>query len=502
MTNRNRVHQNIVVAWCLIGWLSLPTLAWASSDSPGDQASAVAPAGDALREQLTRHLGRRRPDTPWQTEITGRPLSVSGELSLDLAHTAQPLPGGRNRQRDYLATWGLEVEGFYSLSDSVSLFAQWRLANDRQLHAPGLPQRWKQHAERGEMWLHGRDIAGSGLDVQWGRIKFEEERRWWWDQELDALRLYHEGDEFGFSVAAAREQGRNRSDHRGIDAGQKGVRRWLASASWKWHPEQSVGIFVLRHDDRSVTEVVGQMVPVVAQDASDARLTWIGASLRGEVDLRPAEAIAYWFDLARLSGREHALQYSALAAPGPAQQSVVTGLSTNQLRGWAVDAGLRWQMPLPLRPRLSLAHATTFGGARGGAAGGFRQTGLQSNQDDFGAEKEFARYGAALAPELSNLRITTIGIGLSMPQSSSLDLVYHRYRQVHAATELRGARIDANLTGQQTGVGSALDLVATFHPSQRMEVTATASTFRAGSAFGSLAGRRYHYAALAMRVSF
>ncbi len=496
------VIKGIALASCLVAWLLLPGLARASPDGNGDQPSTSAPVGETLREQLTRRLDRRRPETPWQTEIAGRPLTVSGELSLDRAHTAQPLPDSAGRQRGNLTTWGLEVGGFYSLNDSVSLFAQWRLASDLQPQPPGLRKRWKSHAERGEMWLHGRDIAGIGLDVQLGRIKFEEQRRWWWDQELDALRLYREGDESEFSIAAAREQGRTRSDQRGIDSGHAGVRRWLANASWKWHTDQSIGFFVLRHDDRSATEIVGQTVPVLAQDASDARLTWIGASVRGDVELRPAESFGYWLELARLSGREHSLQYSALAAPGSAPQSTVTGESTHQLRGWAVDAGLRWQMPLPAKPRLSLGHATTFGGARGRAADGFRQTGLQSNQDDFGAQKEFARYGAALAPELSNLRITTIGVGLSMPGESSLDLVYHRYRQVQAATELRGARIDASLTGLQTSVGSAIDLVATFHPSERMEVTATASMFRAGSAFGSLAGRRYHYGALAMRVSF
>lgn len=496
------VNKGIGLVSCLVVWLLLPGLARASPDGSGEQASSAAPAGETLRERLTRRQDQRRPETPWQTEIAGRPLTVSGELSLDLARTARPLPGSGTSLRESLATLDLEVEGFYGLSDSVSLFAQWRLASDRQSLPFGLRKRWKQHAERGEMWLYGRDLVGSGLDIQLGRIKFEEERRWWWDQELDALRLHHESDEIGFSVAAAHEQGRTRSDQRGMDSGQKGVRRWLANASWKWHPEQSVGIFLLRHDDRSATEFVGQTVPVLAQDDSDARLTWIGASLRGEVELRPAESFGYWLDLARLSGRELTVQYAALVVPGSAQQSIVTGVSSTQLRGWAVDAGLRWQMPFPSKPRLSLAHATTFGGARGAATSGYRQTGLHSNQDDFGAEKEFARYGAALAPELANLRITTIGVGLSIPADGSLDLVYHRYRQVRAATELRGARIDAGLTGLQTGVGSAIDLVATFLPARHVEVTATASTFRAGSAFGSLAGRRSHYAALAMRVSF
>lgn len=492
----------VTVACCLMAWLSLPVPVWAGSTDTSDSPGIAVLTGEVLRERLTRRQDQWRKDTPWRTELAGRPLTVSGELGADVEQLMQPLEGSRSSQRNSLRALAVEAEVFYSLSDSVSLFAQWRLVRESRSQRPGARGRWQQHAERGEMWLHGQDVADSGLDVQWGRIRFEEERRWWWDQELDALRLYHDGDELKFSIAAARERGRVRSDQRGIDASQQGVRRWLANASWNWQPEQTIGLFVLRHDDRSATEVLGQSVAVATQDDSDARLTWIGASLRGEVALSPAGSIGYWFDLARMSGREHTVQYAALAAPATPPQSVVTGVATTRLRGGAVDVGLRWIAPLPAKPRLTLAQAATFGGARAGAGGGYRQTGLHSNQDDFGAEKEFARYGAALAPELSNLRITTIGVGLSLPAAGSLDLVYHRYRQVRAATELRGARIDASPTGLHTSVGSGIDLVATLHPAPRVELSAGLSTFRAGSAFGAMSGRRYHYRTLAMRVAF
>ncbi|MDH3210211.1 MAG: alginate export family protein, partial [Burkholderiaceae bacterium] len=128
--------------------------------------------------------------------------------------------------------------------------------------------------------------------------------------------------------------------------------------------------------------------------------------------------------------------------------------------------------------------------------------GLHSNLHEFGAAKEFARYGSTLALELSNLRVTTLGVGLTILNASSVDLVYHRYRQAEPATEMRAARFASELTGLATDIGSGLDLVLTFLESERVELNATVSTFRAGEAFGALAGRRYRYGAVSIRVGF
>ena len=182
------------------------------------------------------------------------------------------------------------------------------------------------------------------------------------------------------------------------------------------------------------------------------------------------------------------------------------------LMGFAVDLGRLYMSRAELKTAanaIALAEAQRLIGTTGAlatadAAGKVtyeNQTNF-GNRYDFGGLKDFARYGAALDPELSNLRITTIGVGFSLAGVSSLDLVYHRYRQVRPAKELRHARIEADLTGGHTGIGSGIDLVATMYPSPRIEFSTTISAFRAGPAFGVLAGRRYHYWALATKLLF
>ena len=487
---------------CLLVWLLLPVVALASENSVKTEPDTPTQAEDDLRERLTRRVDKRRAPDPWQTEIAGRVLTVSGEFGLDLEQTRRPLPDTARRYRDRLSGASLEAQAFYSITDSLSMFVQWRLASIRQSGTGSPGSTRTRYAERGEMWLHSRDISGTGLNVEVGRLKFEDERRWWWDEELDALRVSRESDELEFSLAVARELGRNRSDRPGVDAQHNGIRRWMAHAAWEWQPDQSIDLFMLRHDDQSNANRIGQAVPIKARDASDARLTWTGASLHGGFNLRPAESLHYWLDLARLAGDERLVQFET-PTPAPAtRQDIVTDVSTGRLRGWAVDAGLRWRLPWPGEPRVSVAHASTFGGTLRGTQRGYRQTGLHSNRSDFGGLGDFERYGAALDPELSNLRITTIGVGLSPVADSSIDLVYHRYRQVKPAIDLREARLPTELTGLHTDIGSGLDLVATFQPSPRVEFSATVSRFRAGVAFGAIAGRRHYYGAVAMRVVF
>ena len=99
-----------------------------------------------------------------------------------------------------------------------------------------------------------------------------------------------------------------------------------------------------------------------------------------------------------------------------------------------------------------------------------------------------------LDPELSNLTIVTVGIGRALLTSSSLDLVYHAYRQTEPAASLRHARLEAGLTGQDRRIGQGLDLVLAVEESDRVEFELTASAFRAGEAWGVRHGEwtRWH----------
>ena len=95
--------------------------------------------------------------------------------------------------------------------------------------------------------------------------------------------------------------------------------------------------------------------------------------------------------------------------------------SEKKYQGRVIDAGLTWIHNSPLRNRFTLGYAI--------ASKKYHQTGLQSNEASFGGNTKFSIYGNTLSPELTNIRILTVGTGMDISPSSSLDLVYHYYRQ-------------------------------------------------------------------------
>ena len=82
----------------------------------------------------------------------------------------------------------------------------------------------------------------------------------------------------------------------------------------------------------------------------------------------------------------------------------------------------------------------------------------------------------------------TVGAGLSLLRSSSLDLVYHHYRQAEAATFLRDSRLEFDLTGESEDLGDGIDLVLALEEWERLEFELVAAAFRAGRAFGDERG--------------
>ena len=80
-----------------------------------------------------------------------------------------------------------------------------------------------------------------------------------------------------------------------------------------------------------------------------------------------------------------------------------------------------------------------------------------------------------------------MSFGMEMGEDRSVELVYHRYRQQHAADEMRDVRIDAELTRLSPDVGDELDLVFGLEHWEHLELELIGSAFRAGEAYGELA---------------
>ena len=224
----------------------------------------------------------------------------------------------------------------------------------------------------------------------------------------------------------------------------------------------------------------------------------------GAFDLEEYGLFGYWADGGLVSGHEVRLETreageaaddeddedEATSLPGPGQ-ILIDDQVRRDIDGWAYDVGGTWRLPLAGAPRLTLGYARGSGDTDPDDAAdhAFRQTGLQGNEPGYGGVERFHGYGELLDPELSNLAICTLGLGVSLLEASSLDVIYHRYRLVERVGELRDAQLDGDLTGTSEELGEAIDVILALEEWARVQFRLSGSLFHVGDAFREQRGK-------------
>ena len=496
-------HRFRVRLWAVSAVLALclsSTAALAAGDPAPANASADGDEHDPW-ERLTERPDKRRPIEPFDIDIDGRPLVLGGQYEIGLGYLRNRILGADVEQPDRLGLeQGLELEAFYSFGPKLSLFAQVQIVMEEDL----LPNTFESvhdiFVERGEMWLYSENIAGTHLNLDLGRLDFEDDRHWWWDDTLDAVRVAYERETYEVAFAVARELGSDRSDWSEVEPEHERVLRLIGEASWDWNRNHALELFLLHQDDHSHSERPGQVGSVDREDDSDARLTWLGARLMGVFELESRAILGYWLDTAVVFGDERLALFEELSGG----ESEVEEVIHRDVSGWGLDAGATWILPLPWEPRLYAGYAFGSGDStpETGDDRSFRQTGIESNEAGFGGAEQFPNYGLVLDPELSNLGILTLGAGITLLRSSSLDLVYHYYRLAEPAFALPDSRLEAELDGQARSLGHGLDLVLALEEWERLEFELAVSAFRADHAFGDEQGTWSYGGFVAARFAF
>ncbi|MBU0756132.1 MAG: alginate export family protein, partial [Planctomycetes bacterium] len=375
-----------------------------------------------LRERLTEREDKKRVEDPRVIDLFNHPLFVNGQYEISLDYLDRiPIGHPKNRYGENLFGQELELEMFYVPAPALSFFVQFRLIQEEDLKSQRPDEISDFFLERGEMWFHVDEVAGLPLGLEAGRLDFEDDRRWWWDTALDAVRLIYGTDTFEIALAAGEELVSARTDRGYIEPEHDRVGRMIVEASWDWRPNHAFQFFALTQDDRSRNDLPGDFIKAGREDDSDADLTWLGFRAAGVRDFEEHGLLGYWLDSGRVHGDEIFIEIS----DEPSRRGEVEGVIPRKVRGWGCDLGLTWMLPVENEPRFTLGYAVGSGDGKpdNGTDRGYRQTGLQENEPGFGGVQHFKGYGRLLDPELSNLSILTAGLGCSLFESSSLDLV-------------------------------------------------------------------------------
>jgi alginate production protein len=448
---------------------------------PADVTKSVS----ARSSGLVRRADERRPAEQYTIPLRGRPLTIGGSFGSKARFEGNTELHDNADDDDFRFEQELKLEFFYPWSENMLFFLEGKALYEARFRTPSGRREVTQWLARDQAWLYWSNVADSRFSLQIGRQNFRDLREWWWDRDLDAVRMHYDLSRFHAELALAQEMMPVSTLENGIDPTENKVFRVLGHTAWSWASKQRVDGFFLYNLDHSKKHRVGSTVRPDREDKSDANLVWLGLGASGEQSVERLGTFDYIVQGGWVGGNERLLKFNE----NDDGKNSVASRRNRRISGWGFDSVLTWETPLPWRPSLSLGYAFGSGDRNAGREDtSFRQTDLQDNQGKFNGVKRFRYYGELLRPELSNMHIWTAALGFNFWRSSSLDLVYHLYRQVHASSSVRSLRLDVDPRGKRRGIGQEWDVILAFRGWEHVDVIFTGSVFRAGSAFGKRSG--------------
>lgn len=369
-----------------------------------------------------------------------RKFSINARVAFDLQHLADADLDDRSGSDRTAILPELRVDLSYLPKKHVEIYVSLELGND--FVREDADWRSRSRLELREAYVLIDHSIARDIEFQLGRQRFKDRRQWLYDERLDAIRLAYDHKAWRVEVAFAREE-LVRKDvlHRRRSRGK--VDNMLLRAEYELTRDWDLAAYVLKQDDRL---------------ASNLSPTFIGLQSRGKITPR----LGHWLELSRQRGTA----------------------GTRRLRAKAFDAGLIYALPIPLRPAIFAGYARGSGGGDARTSHEFRQTGLQDNEDRITGLGNVRYYGELLDPDLSNLSVQTVGVGVRPTSDTSLEIVGHRYRQVRANdNDVRGSPVSPELSGDNRSIGTELDAIFAARIGDRLGLEAKIGWFRPGAGF-------------------
>lgn len=348
------------------------------------------------------------PDDPPETNIRLAPYLMFGaQLEFEYKLIRNPdLDGSQDDDHSTIEP-ALVLAFSFDPIKYVQIYADMKLAGEF-VYRDGRTERDRATFEFEQAYILFKEFWEQRLAFQIGRMRFEDERQWLYDAELDGGRAFLRFSDLLAEFSVTRGGIVDR-DLLNKDAGSK-TNNYVAYFTYTISEETNIAAYFLFRDNTK---------------EEDDSPVFLGVHSDGEL----SDNFDYWLELAYVIGTERA----------------------DNIGGVGLDAGITYAFDVMPEPSFTLGYA--FGEKN------FRQSGLQGNEGDFNGAADFLYYGELLEPELSNLSIFTAGVGLNPIDEGSIDVVYHYYLQAEASDSLRDSELDAEPDGKHKSIGSEIDLI-------------------------------------------
>ncbi len=388
----------------------------------------------------------------------------------------------------------LDFEMNYQLSDRLFVFLGGSFFDENEtLNTSNLKSSESgfEREQTGIGYLWGEDTE---FEFTIGRLEYTDERQWWWDEFLDSIRLQIDQDDLSFLLAHGRELGRSRSNLDFIGPEEEGINRSLAQLEWDISDNQQLAAYYLRQADRSASYTLNDSLDENRTDAEDANLRWLGLAYLSQISDDSLGDIEFMLGYTRLKGNSTLYEISA-----PVGNLVtVDAIDRFDIEASATEVSINW-VP-EFNPDLKFIASRAQGSGDRNPSDSrietFRQTGLHGNEADF------FYYGELYQPELSNIRIESIGVGFEGIDRFTIALMRHKYRQDELDTEMRDVAIDLDTNGINRNLGTEIDLIIQYEALDGLDFKFIGAEFKAGRAYGIYAGEKSRYWSVEMDYRF
>ena len=430
-------------------------VAWRKSDPapvPIKQDRVINRSNSVLRQSIHKLSDEdMRPDNPLKL---GDSLSFSGELKHEL-ELRENFDLQLDRRRDRLiGTQLVSLEATFDLNRHFMSYTKIEALWDYVWMDQDANLKGGNITAMREGWVLLEDLPIDGFGLQAGRIDFDHGREWLMDDQYDAVRAFVNLD--GAILEAS-----------------YGRKMWDPTPN---EDEIENTLLAARIDSIPRTDLLAYYLHREGGKGSRVNRNHFGVS--AEVDYGPGKI---WSELSKAYGDEDGHPFSGVGGDLTIMHVVSQkGVAPSFYAGYAFGTGD--YDPFTATDR------------------GFRQSGLNDNQDKFNGVASFNYYGEIMAPDLTNLQVVTFGFGIRPSPKSSIDVVFHDYRQwevSHLAPF--GTRLRQSVNGQSPDLGRELDLIIGFEESAHWLLELNVGVFMPGDAFVHTDTAYFAYLKLAYR---
>lgn len=298
------------------------------------------------------------------------------------------------------------------------------------------------------------------LNIQIGRQRIYEPYGFWWNRDLDAIRVNYNSTLFNGFLAVSENQGSYRTND-DQDEDEQNRFRIMAEASRLITPTDRLEFRALYEKDHSGRDEIGETFDRFDYDDEDNNLVWTGLRSAGSGKMASSgfHNFRYRLDGVVVAG---SADDTRVASFGSTDTRTITGYDKSDVLGFAFDGEANFFIDGPKSPMLTLGYAYGSGDndETDGNNHSFRQSDIQGNLNRFAlSSTPIHHYGEVFRPELSNMHILTGGLSFPILNSSDLNLLYHSYWLDEEEGDIRSSRINADFDGSGKHLGQEADLV-------------------------------------------